>query len=169
MILALSKKLFPICPLLAMLISCGKKVEDGKASEVRRDDVVLPQSIPFEASATGLGGGRTDHVYTVVRDGTVIIPTVVAASGKTGNLRVRLDMNILEGEQEFSCYWVGAGLQYDFDHCENPDGIDLGLTRENIRNFKFPIDQDKVLRLSLEAAPTGTTVKARLQLDVNWI
>ncbi len=168
MILAMTKKLFPICPLLAMLISCGKKVEDGNTSEVRRDDVVLPQTLPFEASATGLSS-RKDDIHTVVRDGNVIIPAVVSASGKTANLRVRLDMNILDDEPEFSCYWRGAGLQYDFDHCENPDGIDLGLTRENISKFKFPIDQGKVLKLSLEAAPTGTTVKARLELDVNWI
>lgn len=168
MILTVTKKLFPLCPLLAMLISCGKKVEDGNTSEVRRDDVVLPQTLPFEASATGLSS-RKDDIYTVVRDGNVIIPAVVSASGKTANLRVRLDMNVLDDEPEFSCYWRGAGLQYDFDHCENPDGIDLGLTRENISKFKFPIDQGKVLKLSLEAAPTGTTVKARLELDVNWI
>jgi hypothetical protein len=168
MFLAMTKKLFPICPLLAMLISCGKKAEDGNASEVRREDVVLPQSIPLEASATG-AVSRKDHVYTIVRDGTVEIPAVISASGKTANLRVRLDMNVLDGEEEFHCYWLGAGLEYQLDKCENSDGIDLGLTKENIGRFKFPIDQEKIIKLSLEAAPTGTTVKARLSLSVTWI
>ena len=168
MILAMTKKLFPICPLVAMLISCGKKVEDGKTSEVRRDDVVLPQSIPLEASANGLVS-RKDHIFTVVRDGIVEIPAIISASGKTASLRVRLDMNILDGEEEFHCYWKGAGLEYEFDKCENPDGIDLGLTKDNISRFKFPIDQDKVIKLSLEAAPVGTTVKARMSLAVTWI
>lgn len=168
MILAVTKKLFPLCPLLAMLISCGKKVEDGNASEIRRNDIALPQSIPFEATASGTST-RQDHVYKVVRDGRVEIPATISATGKTANFRVRLDMNILDDEEEFSCYWVGAGLEYEFDHCENPDGVDLGLTRENISRYKFPIDQDKIIKLSLEGAPKGTTVKARVSLPVIWI
>lgn len=168
MFFAMTKRLFPICPLLAMLISCGKKAEEGNTSEVRRPEASRPVSIELEASATGTSS-RIDHIYTILRDGTVFIPAIIGASGKTANLRVRLDMNILDGEEEFHCYWIGKGLEYEFDKCQYPDGTNLGLTKENISRFDFAIDQDKVIKLSLEAAPAGTTVKARLSLAVTWI
>jgi len=166
MIISLSKKFLPLCPILALLVSCGKKVEEGSASEIRREDATLPPSISMEASATGTLS-RQDARYTIPRDGRVTLPTTIAASGKTANLRVRVDMNVQDGLDEFHCYWVGKGLYYEFSGCEDQDG-DLGLTLENVGRFQFAIDQDKVIKLSLEAAPAGTTVKATAEMTPHW-
>jgi hypothetical protein len=166
MIAKLSKSFFSLCPVLALLVSCGKKVEEGSTSEIRREDATLPASITLEASATGTLN-RQNALYTIPRDGRVKLPTTIKASGKTASLRVRMDMNIIDGDDEFHCYWTGKGLYYEFTNCEDEDG-DLGLTLENVSQFQFAIDQDKIIKLSLEAAPAGTTVKATVELAPHW-
>ena len=167
MIISLAKKLFPLCPCVALLISCGKKVEDGNASERSRQDVKLPDALTLEASATS-GYSQSDATYAIPRDGDIELPATITASGPTGAYRVRLDVNISEGEEEFHCTWKGNGTAYQFEKCADPDDRDLGITAGNLHAFPFPIDQGKSLKLHLEAAPTSTTVKAAAALPANW-
>ncbi len=166
---ALTNKALLISPLIVLMISCGKKVEEGSSAEVTLAGANLPAAVTLEASATG-STSRKDHYYEIIRDGNVEIPTMISSTSTvTGIHRMRLDVNLVSGEEEFHCFWVGRGNRFEFDSCKDYDGNDLGLNLTNISRFKFPIDQGKHLRLSLETAPTGTTVKGRLELAVNWI
>jgi hypothetical protein len=168
MIISLAKRIFPICPMFAMLISCGKKVEQGKASETQRQDVKLPNVLSLEASATS-NTIRSDAVYSIPRDGDVELPVrIEVAEGSSGNNNVRLQLNVLDDEEEFHCDWKGKGAFYEFDSCADIDGRDLGLNINNIKNFSFPIDQGKKLKLKIAAAPVGTTTKAKVALPVSW-
>ncbi len=152
---------------LPMLVACGKKVEDGSAVEQRRDGLDLPARVTLEASTTGTTSHQ-DARYRIPRDGDVWLPLSISASAATANHQVRLDVNFFEGEPEFSCYWLGQGNEYRFQHCQDPDGRDLGLTPANLRAFSFPLDQGKELRLRLLAAPLATTVSVSAVLDLRW-
>lgn len=165
--ISIVKKMFPICPMLMMLISCGKKVEDGSSTESRRLDLNLPETLSMESEATG-GFSRIDGTYSVPRDGDIKLPVTISSSGATGGFEVKLELNMLDGEVEFDCIWKGQGSSYRFVSCQDPDGRDLGLNADNINSFSFPIDQGKSLRLRLQAAPVNTTVKATALMPVSW-
>jgi hypothetical protein len=161
------KKMFPFCPMLMMLIACGKKVEDGSSTERRRLDLNLPETLSMHSEATG-GFSRIDGTYIVPRDGDIELPVLISSNGATGSFEVKLELNMYDGDVEFDCVWKGEGNSYRFVSCQDPDGRDLGLTADNLNSFTFPIDQGKTLRLRLEAAPVGTTVKASALMPVSW-
>ncbi len=167
MIFSLAKKLFPLCPCLALMISCGKKVEEGKAAERLRPPATLPEAIELQASANG-SFIKDPSELEIPRDADIKIPVSVPASGPTGNFKLRLEVNVLDGDEEFHCYWQGDGDSYEFKSCHDIDGQDLGFTKTNLPNFTFPIDQGKSLALELEAAPVGQTTKAVLKLPTVW-
>lgn len=166
--ISIVKKMFPICPLLMMLISCGKKVESGSSTERLKQDLNLPETLSMQSEATG-GFSRIDGTYLVPRDGDIKLPVSISSTGSTGTFEVKLELNMLDGEVEFDCVWKGQGNSYRFVSCQDPDGRDLGLTADNISSFIFPIDQGKSLRFRLEAAPVNTTVRASALMSVRWI
>lgn len=169
MLLNLTKRLCPLMSLAALVLGCGKKINDaetttgGGTTEPQRPSSMLVLEVKSDEDS--------QTYYDVSMTGWFYMPEkLTVKEGDGSGQRAYLFQNIdANGDHEYVCSYYGfKESELSFERCENFDGQTLVSNAKELSVIPFIHEAGKRIRMEIDTpVPAGLVLYSVYTVD--WV